>query len=191
MLPAHSRHCFASSANARSTCTATSAGELAVTPEFVSTISRALPSSWPATTWLMIIGQPAAIASCTVAPPALPMSKWLSCIMRGSWSVQPRIFAGRPSTAVSIAGRSLSARPIVTVRSTPRSTSRRTRSGAPRVAAWIMYKTRRSEFLEGKPRFPATSANFGLTGNPNTLILPGTTPTAFNTDALCSLATRK
>src|SRR6266567_1634626 len=39
----------------------------------------------------MIIGQPAAIVSCTVAPPAFPMSKWLAPSMRGSSSVQPMI----------------------------------------------------------------------------------------------------
>src|SRR5215813_3245907 len=42
MLPAHSRHCFAPSSNARCTCEATSCGDWAITPEFVSTINRAL-----------------------------------------------------------------------------------------------------------------------------------------------------
>ena len=140
----------------------------------------------------MIIGQPAAIVSCTVAPPAFPISKWLSCSIRGSSSVQPTIFVLLLPAAPSIAGLRLSARPIVTVRSTPSSASRRTRSGAPWVAAWIMYKTRRSESLEGNTRFePLKSANFGLTGNPNTLIFCGAIPTARKTEALCSFATRK
>src|SRR5207249_7684962 len=45
MLLAHSRHCFASLANARSICATTSLGESATTPELVSRIKRALPSS--------------------------------------------------------------------------------------------------------------------------------------------------
>jgi nucleoside-diphosphate-sugar epimerase len=73
---------------------AIAAGVVAITPECVSSIKRPLPSSWPATTWLIIIGHFAAIVSCTVAPPALPISKWFSCIMRGSSFVQPMIFIG-------------------------------------------------------------------------------------------------
>ena len=51
------------------------AGVVATTPERVSSIRRAFPSSCPGTIWLMIIGHFAAIVSCTVAPPALLISK--------------------------------------------------------------------------------------------------------------------
>src|SRR5207245_10557895 len=78
------------------------------------------------------------------------------------------------------------------VRATPSLASRLTTSGARPVASLIIYKTRRSQLLEGNTRFdPANSANLGLTGNPNTLIFSGATPTARKTEALCSLATRK
>jgi hypothetical protein len=55
-----------------------------------------------------------------------------------------------------------------------------------------MYKIRRSDLVEGNARLAgAKSANFGLTGNPNTLIFSGATPAARNTEALCWFATIK
>jgi hypothetical protein len=101
------------------------------------------------------------------------------------------MFAARRSKAASIASRSLSAWPIVTVRSTPSFASNPTSSGAPRVAAWIMYKMRGFELLKGNCRSLVKSANFGLTGNPNILIFSGATPADRKTEALCSFATRK
>src|SRR5262249_33494618 len=45
MFPAHSHHCVALLSNARCTCSAISREECAMTPELVSTINCALPSS--------------------------------------------------------------------------------------------------------------------------------------------------
>ena len=89
-----------------------------------------------------------------------------------------------------MAGRSLSARPIAPVRSTPRSAKPLHEPGA-RVSRGHRQRTRRLELTEGNCRSCVESANFGLTGNPNILIFCGSTSPARKTAALCSFGARK
>ena len=69
------RHTWPSFSKAFATHSAASRFFSATTPTPDSSTNRALPSSWPGSTWFRIIGQRAAMASCTVAPPALVMTR--------------------------------------------------------------------------------------------------------------------
>ncbi len=75
MFRDHSCHWAASFAKAFCTAAITASWLSATVPDFVSMMNRALPSSWPGMTWFTIIGHAADIASCTVAPPALLMTR--------------------------------------------------------------------------------------------------------------------